>query len=211
MTGERMGGDGAVLERELELARDLDPSTKTVVLVEGESDRRALGALARRVGWNLEEDGTAVIAITGATNVDRFLLLLPTDLAIVGMCDDREETAFREAFRVAGVGDAVFACHIDLEDELIRALGVERMLEIAEEQGELRAFRSFQNQPDQRQKTVEQQLWRWLGNRKIRYATVMVEALDLDEVPRPLAQVIAAATDASGGRPHRKGQRHTLS
>ena len=53
-------------------------------------------------------------------------------------------------------------------------------------QGHTRRFRSFQNQPAQREKTIERQIWRWLGNHKISYAPLMVEALDLDRVPEPM-------------------------
>jgi hypothetical protein len=57
-------------------------------------------------------------------------------------------------------------------------------------EGHLRRFRSFQNQPAQRHKTIEDQIWRWLGNHKIRYAALMVEALDLADVPAPLDGVL---------------------
>lgn len=85
-----------------------------------------------------------------------------------------------------------FICVQDLEDELVRALGTDAMLELIESQGHLRGFRSFQNQPAQRHKSNEQQLWRWLGNHKIRYAPLMVDALDLPRVPRPLDSVLDA-------------------
>lgn len=37
----------------------------------------------------------------------------------------------------------------------------------------------------------EEQLWRFLWNRKIRYAPLLVGALDLERVPRPLDGVLA--------------------
>lgn len=194
---EKMGGIGAVLETELDLARNLDPDTRLVILVEGESDRRAIETLARRYGRNLHR--VAVLAITGATNVDRFLEILgERDIELVGMCDEAELDAFQSAFNRAGRSDVVYSCVIDLEDELIRALGVPRMLEVIAEQEELRAFHSFQNQPDQRHKPTERQMWRWLGNRKIRYASVLVNALDPDRVPAPLAGALAAIPDSCG-------------
>jgi hypothetical protein len=84
-----------------------------------------------------------------------------------------------------------FVCEPDLEGELIRALGPETMLAVIGSQGHLRRFRSFQNQPAQRHKTIEAQLLRWLGNSKIHYAPLMVEALDLEDVPRPMKGVLA--------------------
>lgn len=84
-----------------------------------------------------------------------------------------------------------YVCVADLEDELIRSLGAAVVEEIAASQGELGSFRTFQKQPAQQGKTIEQQLRRWMGNRKIRYARLLVEALDLAQVPRPLDSVLA--------------------
>jgi hypothetical protein len=63
--------------------------------------------------------------------------------------------------------------------------------QVADEQRELGSFRTFQKQPAQQGKSPEQQLRRWLGNRKIRYARLLVDALDLARVPRPLDLVLA--------------------
>jgi hypothetical protein len=58
-------------------------------------------------------------------------------------------------------------------------------------QGELGSFRTFQKQPAKRELTREEQLWRFMWNRKARYASLLVEALDLTRVPRPLDGVLA--------------------
>lgn len=203
MTGEQMGGDGAVLVEEIGRAELAGAAAKTVILVEGASDQRAVQTLARRRGRDLESENVAVIPIAGATNVDRFLSLLGPrgyDVPLAGLCDVGEEREYQAALEGAGIGTGLdrpameklgfFVCVRDLEEELIRALGPDRMLSLMESQGNIRRFRSFQNQPAQRHKTIEAQIWRWLGNYKIRYASLMVDALDLDEVPRPLDGVL---------------------
>ncbi len=84
-------------------------------------------------------------------------------------------------------------CEADLEEELIRALGVPAVERVIEAQGELGSFRILQRQPAQRARRVEDQLRRFIGTksgRKIRYGRLMVEALDLDRVPRPLDAVL---------------------
>jgi hypothetical protein len=86
----------------------------------------------------------------------------------------------------------VYVCDSDLEDELIRAVGAERLQQIIEEQAELHSFRTLQKQPAQRARTIEQQLRVFLGNRKIRYAELLVGELDLANVPRPLDALLAA-------------------
>jgi hypothetical protein len=61
-------------------------------------------------------------------------------------------------------------------------------------QGELGPFRTLQKQPAWRGRPREEQLRRFMGSggrRKIRYARLLVEALDLTEVPRPLDLVLA--------------------
>ena len=85
-------------------------------------------------------------------------------------------------------------CVDDLEDELIRALGPGRVEELLEAEGELRSFRIFQQQPAQQGRAAERQLRRFMGTRsgrKAHYASVLVDALELVEVPRPLARLLA--------------------
>ena len=68
------------------------------------------------------------------------------------------------------------------------------MLEVIDEEGELASFRILQRQPVQRTWSQHRQLRRFLSarsGRKSRYAKVLVEALDLDAVPRPLELVLA--------------------
>ena len=53
---------------------------------------------------------------------------------------------------------------------------------------------TLQKQPAQRDRPHDAQLRRFFGSgsgRKIRYARLLVEALDLDNVPRPLDGVLA--------------------
>jgi hypothetical protein len=97
----------------------------------------------------------------------------------------------RAVERAGAPRDAFFACDPDLEGELVRALGTERMLALVEERGQLHAFRVYQKQPDKRGRPLEAQLHGWLHNWKVRYAAALVDALELDRVPRPLDAVLA--------------------
>jgi hypothetical protein len=85
-------------------------------------------------------------------------------------------------------------CEADLEDELIRALGTARVERVIDDEGELRSLRTLQKQPAQQGRPVEAQLRRFIGTRsgrKLRYARLLVEALDLGHVPRPLDRLLA--------------------
>lgn len=162
---------------------------KAIVLVEGVTDRLALEAVARRLGLDLE--GVEIVPIGGAQAIRRAAAEYVGE-HVVGLCDAGEERWFRRV-----LGDATFVCVKDLEDELIRAVGPEQVEKVVAAEGELETFRSFQNQPAWRGRPVEAQLRRWLqnGGRYLRYPPLLVEALEPDEIPRPLAGVLAAACE----------------
>ena len=165
-----------------------------VVLVEGVSDQLALEALARRRGRDLEAEGVSVVAIGGAQAIGKHVERLHPHVTLAGLCDVQEERHFREAFEAAGLARSFFVCNRDLEDELIRALGVEAVEEVLAARNELGLFRSFQQQPAWRGRDPGEQLRRFLGTfsgRKIQTGAMLVDALDLDRVPRPLDAVLA--------------------
>ena len=74
----------------------------------------------------------------GATNIGHFLDLFGPrgfGVRLAGLCDEGEEPAFRRGLELAGLAPGpragagteqlgFFACVADLEDELIRSLGV---------------------------------------------------------------------------------------
>ena len=164
---------------------------RAAVLVEGESDRIALETLAGRRGRDLAAEGVGVIAIGGAQAIERALRGL-SRVRVAGLYDVAEERTVLRGLERAGFGsDGFFACHPDLEGELVRALGPERMLELVEARGQLGAFSTYRKQPAQRAKPLEAQLHGWLHNWKIRYAAPLVEAIELDRMPPPLDLVLA--------------------
>jgi hypothetical protein len=181
--------------------------SRAVVLVEGVSDQLALEALAVRRGRNLSAENISIVPMGGATNIASFLDRLGPhglDVRLAGLCDAAEEGSFRRGLERAGVGSKLtregmeqlgfYVCLADLEDELIRALGVAAVEQVIRSQGELEKFRTFQKQPEWRERTNEEQLRRFFGThkgRKIQSGALLVRALDLTRVPRPLDGVLA--------------------
>lgn len=177
------------------------------ILVEGWSDQAAVETLARRNARDLQADGIVVLPICGIRNFRSFLETLGahgSGIRLAGLYDAAEEQHVQRNLEWAGWSANLtrastealgfFGCEADLEDELIRALGTERVERILEAQGELHSFQRFQRQPDQRGRSHTAQLRRFLGTRagrKIRYGTLLVEAVELDRVPRALAGVLA--------------------
>ena len=177
------------------------------MLVEGVSDKLAVETLAERRGRNLKAEGISVVPIGGAQAIGRFIAQFGPqglDLELAGLCDAAEESNFQRGLERAGLGSELtradlerlgfYVCVADLEDELIRALGAASVERVVEGQGDLGRFRTLQKQPEWRGRTTEEQLRRFMGSgarRKIRYAELLVDALDLSQVPRPLDRVLA--------------------
>lgn len=174
-----------------------------MILVEGDSDRIAVETLARRRGRDLAAERIAIVPIGGAQAIGRFLRRFG-DARLAGLCDAGEEGDFRRALERAGLGSDLtradmealgfYVCEADLEDELIRALGPERVEELVAANGDLRPLRTLQRQVAWNGRPLELQLRRFMGSggsRKLKYARVLVEALDPAQVPRPLDRVLA--------------------
>jgi hypothetical protein len=184
-----------------------DQLARAVVLVEGISDRIAVEALAERRGRKLEAEGISVVPIGGAQAIGNFLDRFGPkgyDLELAGLCDAGEEGDFRRGLERAGLGVDLtrlemerlgfYVCVADLEDELIRSLGAAAVERVVDAQGDLRSFRTLQKQAAWQERSTEDQLRRFMGSgarRKIRYARLLVDALDLAQVPRPLDRLLA--------------------
>jgi hypothetical protein len=201
------GGGGTPLVGAAAHALATGADSRAVVLVEGLSDQVALEALAERHGRNLSAEDISILPMGGATNIRSFLDLFGPqglDVRLAGLCDAAEEGDFRHGVERAGLGSNLsradmealgfYVCVADVEDELIRALGVASVEEILDAQGELGSFRTFQKQPAWQGRATKEQLRRFMGSgagRKIRYARLLVDALHLTRVPRPLERVLA--------------------
>src|SRR5580698_2246873 len=178
-----------------------------VVFVEGVSDASAVQALAAKAGRDLPAEGVLVLAMGGATNIGHYLDRFGPgglDLPLAGLCDAGEEHDFIRALQRAGLGTSIdraglerlgfFVCVADLEDELIRSLGVGQVAEMIEAQGEGKRLRTFLKQPAHRTELSAEQLRRFIGCRsgaKERYARVLTEALAPAQVPRPLEGLLS--------------------
>ena len=97
-------------------------------------------------------------------------------------------------------------CVEDLEEELIRAAGAALVEELFDSQGDLGPFRTMQRQPAWRGRCEETQMRRFLGagsQRKLRYGRLLVDAIDLNRMPKPLDAVLAAVQLGSEDSWHR--------
>ncbi len=163
--------------------------------------------LAERDGRDLAAEGIEIVAMGGITNTRTFAMRYGPqglDLPLAGLYDAGEETKVRHGLAAAGLSAALepeglpalrfFRCSADLEDALIRALGTEAVEAVIEQAGETRSLQLLARMPAQRSWSRDAVLRRFLGvrsGRKARYAALLVEALEPDGVPEPLAAVLA--------------------
>ncbi|KQV18746.1 MULTISPECIES: TOPRIM nucleotidyl transferase/hydrolase domain-containing protein [unclassified Kitasatospora] len=194
VTGWAAGGPGGPAG---ELAARL--GVRTAVLLEGPSDLAAVETLAARQGRDLAAEGVCVTSMGGAMSVGRYAGLLGSPglgLRLAGLCDEGELGYYDRAFESARAPrHGFFVCVADLEEELIRALGVASVEEILRAEGDFVAWQIFGRQPAQQGRLPERQLRRFLGTkkgRKIRYGRLLVEALDAERVPAPLRDLLAS-------------------
>ena len=168
------------------------------MLVEGASDQAAVLTLADRLGRDLSGEGVLVAATGGATNIGATssswgrtgsgsgspgCTTPPRSGSSAAAAAGRARLP-RHPRRARRLG--FFACVDDLEDELIRALGVAGVLAVVEDHGDLPAYRILQRQPAHRDSTDELRLRRFLGTtsgRKREYAGLLAAALDLRALP----------------------------
>lgn len=209
LPGGVVGGSGASARAAAEALARL-PEAGTLLIVEGITDQIALAAITAAAGRDLAADGVLVAPIGGAHAIGRVLTRVIGDrpgLRLAGLCDRREEVVFRDALAATGIGSprtrqdmerlGFYVCVDDLEQELIRAVGVAGVLDLFDSQRDLRSFRAFQKQPAWRGCPVDAQLYRFVrsvSERNLRYAGLLAAAAARQgTVPRPLARVLDAA------------------
>jgi hypothetical protein len=182
-------------------------AAEAAVLVEGISDQIAVETLAARGGRDLGAERVVILPIGGAHAITRYLTHFGpagAGLRLTGLCDAGEENIVRRGLASAGIGSprtraemerlGFYVCIEDLEDELIRAIGITQFEALIDSQGDLGPFRSLQRQPEWRGQPAVAQLRRFLGSgasRKIRYARLLAGAVDLGRLPHPLEAVLS--------------------
>ncbi len=182
----------------------------TVVLLEGRSDVAAVRAVAAAYGLTAGLHRYQLVDMGGVTNIRRHLAHIRSrsePVRVVGMCDAAEAHVFLRALQVdrdgrqreGGLAELGFyVCEADLEDELIRALGAERVLDLLRRLGLQPRFAAFRRQPAWRDRPLHEQLHRFAGvasGRKTLLAGAFAGDLASDEVPAPLRRLIGRMAD----------------
>lgn len=179
-------------------------AARVVVLVEGRSDAAVVEHLAAARGLDTGGGGVRIVSMGGVTNIRKQLLghTREPGVRVLGLCDAPEERFVRWALQDGGRSVATreemaalgfFVCVRDLEDELIRALGPAVVEATLAELGQLGRFRTFQRQPEWRDRGSHEQLHRFAGSgsgRKLLLAERLARRLTPATTPRPLADLV---------------------
>lgn len=177
---------------------------RAVVLVEGVSDQIAIETLGAARGEDMTD--IAVFPTGGAHAFGPFIQHFGPRgraLRLSGLCDLAEASIVRAALVAGGLLDPTrdiahanfYTCDRDLEDELIRALGVDAAIAVIDGQDDLHRLRTMQRQPEWRNRPATDQIRRFIGSgsrRKLRYAAAFVNALPPERAPQPLREVLDA-------------------
>lgn len=212
-TGIQMSSPSSLSDSDARrLARFTSPQTaeaffaRSVLLVEGVSDQLAIEAVAEKLGRNLDAEGVAIVPIGGARTVGTYLQLFGPqgfNLRVGGLCDQAEEPVFADAIERANLGTNLtrsgreqlgfFVCVSDLEDELLRAVGVQAALAVVTANGDGPTFAQFQNQPPIRNLGPQDQLKTFIAGRgrKVEYAPLLIDAMNVAHIPAPLNGALA--------------------
>ena len=195
--GEHVAGPQPPLQVDATRQMLMDAHAVAAVLVEGWSDQAAVQSLAVRRGCDLAAGGIAVLPMGGVANFSKFVAALGSDglgLRLAGLCDAAEET------RMSPVSSS--ACDL-VASSRVKALRNSGS-SCARPIWRTNSFgRWAQNQSSVCSKRAHMQLHRFMGTRalrKIRYGSLLVEALQLERVPNHAA-ANGAACPSSTYRP----------
>ena len=172
--------------------------------------------MARRRGWDLRAEGVLTLPIGGVTNLGAFIQVLgPCRGSASGwpVCAMPPRWHYaRRALRTGRPGRQTspsagleargfFVCDADLEDELIRALGTPACRgRSSRRRASSTRFAGSRGSPPNGDAVLNAQLRRFLGTRarrKVRYGSLLIDAMALAHVPRALGLVIAHAREAA--------------
>ena len=173
------------------------------VLLEGTSDVAAVRVAAGLAGR--DPSAVTLVALGGATNARRVLgELVPARHSVLGLCDRNEAPYVLRALNHVGYAvrdveslprHGFWVCDRDLEEELIRAAGATRALEVLETTRLSTSFATFTRQPAWGGRPFADQLRPFAGagsGRRELLAGALPAALTAEELPLPLAGLVSA-------------------
>ena len=175
---------------------------ETVILLEGHSDLLAIRVLARALDVDLDARGISLLSLDGAGSVVHYLSLFgPAGLGLTlrGLCDADHEETWRTRLQDAGIEVTDRAAmnavgfqvaDADLEEELIGALGTQRVSELIEKENADQAFANFTQQGAIARLSLAEQQHDFLHKQSVRWAPVLADDLSVEDIPQPIRDLL---------------------
>jgi len=175
---------------------------RRVVFVEGITDYQAVRVIAARLDCDLDAKGVAVVALDGAASLTTFLQIMGPqglDLAIGGICDADYEEEWCKYLTAAGLPAATrqdlnrlgfFVSDLDLEDELVNALGTTAAQMVFANEDASARFQNYAAQPAHRDKALHEQIRGFVQTKKSYWTPRLAGAVTAASVPRSVKDVL---------------------
>lgn len=175
---------------------------ETVIFVEGFSDFLAVRAFAETLGTDLDAAGVSLVSLDGADILKHYLMLFgPSGLNVQlrGLCDLDKEGKWIDLLTAAGIAvadrtdlsDAGFqVADVDLEDELVRALGESVTEQVIDTAGLTGRLTSFEGQPANSGLGRQELLAAFVRTQKIRLAPLLAAQVPDTDIPAPVKALL---------------------
>ena len=174
-----------------------------VIFVEGFSDFLAVRTLAETLGVDLDAAGASLLSLEGADLLKHYMALLGPqglNVRIRGLCDLDKEAEWIQTLSDAGLSiddrtelNAVGfqVAEVDLEAELVTALGEQGTETVIAEADATNSLETFRQQPANAGLEGRDLLLAFIRKRKIKWAPLLAAAISSTEVPTPIADLLA--------------------
>lgn len=175
---------------------------RRVVFVEGITDYQALRAIAATLGRNLDAEGIAVVSLDGAASLATFLQIMGPqglNLAISGICDADYEADWCMYLSDAGVpattrqdlnAHGFYVSDVDLEDELVTALGTTAAQLVFSNDGATARFQGYAGQAANQGQSLHEQIRGFAQTKKAYWTPRLAAAVTPASVPTSIQDLL---------------------
>jgi len=175
---------------------------RRVAFVEGVTDYQAVRVIAATLGRNLDAEGIAVVALDGAASLTTFLQIMGPQglkLAVGGICDADYEVDWCNYLTAAGLPASnrhglnalgFYVSDLDLEDELIAALGTTAAQVVFANDGATQRFQHYTGQAAHQGKSLHEQIRGFVQTKKAYWTPRLAAAVTEASVPPSIKDLL---------------------
>lgn len=175
---------------------------RRVAFVEGITDYQTVRVIAATLGRHLDAEGIAVVALDGAASLTTFLQIMGPEgleLAVGGICDADYEADWCSYLTAAGLPASnrqdlnalgFYVSDLDLEDELVTALGTTAAQLVFANDGATQRFQNYSGQPAHKGKSLHEQVRGFAQTKKVYWTPRLAAAVTAASVPTSIKDLL---------------------